>query len=297
MTAGSPAMIRHVEHCMGTVFSFDVRSACDPTAFRDILRWLHWADATFSPYRPDSDISRIAEKRVGVLDCPPQVGFILDLCTRLRDATDGYFDAWATGTLDPSAVVKGWAVDQAHDRLCAAGSTRHCINAGGDIRCVGGRGDGQPWRLGIASPFLPGELVTVVEGFDLALATSGVAERGEHIVDPHIGRPPLGLASLSLVGADLTTVDALSTAAYAMGGAARGWVARRDDVAGFGVTTSGRRWRTAGFPAGRLEPLPGRIRALNRAGQGRLGPRPSTIRATPRVQARPPRTEPTTSEG
>jgi FAD:protein FMN transferase len=250
MKAPASLMFRHVEACMGTVFSFDLRSDVDPAAFRRTLEWLHWVDATFSTYRPDSDINQIDDGRRRVSQCPPEVGFILDLCQELRVTTDGYFDAHAAGMLDPSGVVKGWAVDQAHLQLCAAGSTRHCINAGGDIRCVGGREDGRPWRLGVASPFARDELVTVVEADDLALATSGIAERGHHIVDPHTGRPPSDLVSLSVTGAELTIVDALATAAYAMGPAARPWLERRDGVEAFAVTTNGRTWRTAGFPSG-----------------------------------------------
>ena len=248
MTDGPP-LLRHVEHCMGTVFSFDVRSACDPGAFRETLRWLHWVDGTFSTYRADSDISRLANGHTTVSECVPEVGLILDLCARLNRETDGYFDARAGATLDPSAVVKGWAVEQAHHQLRAAGSTRHCINAGGDIRCIGGRADGQPWRLGIADPFAPGALIAVVEAHDVALATSGVAERGQHILDPHTGQPADELVSLSVVGADLTTVDALATAAFAMGSGARAWIERRGDVSGFGVAANGATWSTPGFPA------------------------------------------------
>ena len=233
---------------MGTVFSFDLRSEVDPGAFAAMLEWLHWVDNTFSTYRPDSAVNQIDDGRLRVAQAPPEVGFILELCDELRLATDGYFDAHAGGLLDPSGVVKGWAVEQAHRRLLAAGSTRHCINAGGDIRCTGGTGPLRPWRLGIASPFARNELVAVVEGEDLALATSGIAERGHHIVDPYTGLPPQGLLSLSVTGADLTTVDALATAAFAMGPSAKSWIEQRPGVEAFAVTTDRQTWATPGFP-------------------------------------------------
>src|SRR5450759_1820513 len=128
------------------------------------------------------------------------------------------------GRLDPSGVVKGWAIERASDILRAGGSANHAVNGGGDIQLAGEAAPGQPWRVGIAHPHQPGELVTVVSGRDIAVATSGTAERGDHIVNPVTGRPATELASITLVGRDLTTVDAYATAAAAMGNAAREWV-------------------------------------------------------------------------
>ncbi len=232
---------------MGTVFSIDVRSDIAPADVDRAIEWLHHIDRTFSTYLPDSEISRLADGREQIVDCRPDVAAVLALCERFRDETDGYFDALATGHLDPSGVVKGWAVDQVDARLRAAGSTRHCINGGGDIRTAA-EADDRPWRLGIAHPLVPGKLVCVVEGRDLALATSGTAERGKHIVDPHSRRPPQGLAGVTLVGEDLTRVDALATAAFAMGEAARDWIAQADGIEGLVVTTAGDVWATSGFP-------------------------------------------------
>jgi thiamine biosynthesis lipoprotein len=240
-------MFRHVEPCMGTMFSFDLRSEFDQSAFGRTLDWLHWVDTTFSTYRPDSDISQIDVGRRTVAQCPPEVGLILDLCEELRVVTGGYFDTRAAGSLDPSGVVKGWAVDNAHDQLRAAGSTRHCINAGGDIRCTGGREEGRPWRLGVSDPRARDRIIAVAESEDLAMATSGTAERGHHIVDPHTGRPPTALLSLSVIGADLTTVDALATAAFAMGPGAQSWLEQREGIEAFAVTTDRRSWSTAGW--------------------------------------------------
>jgi thiamine biosynthesis lipoprotein len=248
---------------MGTVFSFDIRTDSGAAALPDVVRWLHRVDAVFSTYQSDSDINQLADGRKSLADCPAEVAQVLELCDRLAADTNGYFSAQASGRLDPSGAVKGWAVDQADAQLRAGGSMRHCINAGGDIRCAGGDirnaglGDNthagsdsdarQPWRLGIADPINAGRLITVVTGQDFALATSGTAERGEHILDPHTGRPPVGLASVSLVGADLTTVDAYATAAYAMGAEAREWLEHLPDIEALGVTVDGTVWTTSGF--------------------------------------------------
>src|SRR6202035_4613927 len=122
-------------------------------------------------------------------------------------------------------------------------------NGGGDIQCVGDRGPGHPWRVGIADPLRPGLLALAVTGEDLAVAPSGVAERGAHIVNPHTGQPAVGLASLTVVGARLAATDAYATAAFAMGPAARGWVESRDGYEAFAITSAGQVWRTSGFGA------------------------------------------------
>jgi len=145
--------------------------------------------------------------------------------------------------------VKGWAIERAAAMLTAAGSAEHSVNGGGDIQCVGGRGPGQPWRVGIADPLRPGSLTLVVTGQDFAVATSGVAERGGHIVNPHTGQPAVGLASLTVVGHRLAATDAYATAAFAMGAAARDWVESLDGYEAFAVSPGGQVWQTAGFEA------------------------------------------------
>jgi FAD:protein FMN transferase len=249
VTAVAP--LRRVEQCMGTVFSIDVRDpAVDPEELDDVVRWLHWVDATFSTYQPDSQISRLGRGELTIADCAPEVADILDRCERLRRDTDGYFSAYPQGALDPSGLVKGWAIEQASDRLRRAGSTNHCVNGGGDVQCAGDAAPGQPWRVGVAHPLQPGNVAAVVIGTDLAVATSGTAERGAHLVDPHTRRPPDALASLTLVGRHLTDVDAYATAAFAMGPAARDWVEQTPGIEGFGVTLDGVTWCTDGFQLG-----------------------------------------------
>jgi FAD:protein FMN transferase len=234
---------RHVEHCMGTVFSFDVRTpGFDGGVFAAIVRFLHDVDERFSTYRPDSEISRLSRGELTIGQCDRQVVEILDRCAELEGETDGYFSAYASGSLDPSGLVKGWAIERASDMLVAAGSTSHCVNGGGDVHCVGESAPGEPWRVGIAHPLRAGELVTVVAGRDIAVATSGTAERGAHVLDPHTGQAPHGLASVTVIGRHLSEVDTYATAAFAMGSAARDWM---NDLAGhsaFGVNQDGTTW-------------------------------------------------------
>ncbi|MEV0348036.1 FAD:protein FMN transferase [Nonomuraea sp. NPDC050680] len=238
-------MTRHVEHAMGTVFSFDVRHDADDAVARAVA-WLHHVDMVFSPYRPDSAISLLDRGEIDMSDCPPEVAQVLALCAQTEHATNGYFTTRHGGHLDPSGLVKGWAIEEASRMLSEAGASHHCVNGGGDIQLGPGP---SPWRIGIAHPARPGALCTVVSGYDLAIATSGSAERGPHILDPHTGRAADALLSITLVGPRLTAVDAFATAAFAMGDAARDWVEETDDLEAFAVTASGGTWRTSGFAA------------------------------------------------
>jgi thiamine biosynthesis lipoprotein len=223
-----PAQRRVVE-CMGTVFSFDVRPpSVDEQVIEDAVAWLHWVDDTFSTYRPE-------------------VGEILDGCAALARETDGYFSAYAQGSLDPSGLVKGWAIERASDLLRAAGSANHCVNGGGDVQCVGDAMPGRPWRVGLTHPLRPGALAGVAIGTGLAVATSGTAERGAHVVDPQTGLPPHEFASVTVAGARLSRADACATAAFAMGAAAYEWLERLTGYQAFAVAIDGSTWSTSGW--------------------------------------------------
>lgn len=240
--------VRHVEHCMGTVFSFDVRGdAVDPAALQRAVDWLHWVDVTFSTYRKDSAVSRLARGEHSVADCPPEVDEVLELCRQAEQTSGGYFTATPGGALDPSGIVKGWAVERASELLCAAGSSSHAVGGGGDIQATGEPAPGQPWRIGIAHPMRPGTVAAVVTGRHLAVATTGTAERGAHIINPIIGRPPTGLASITVVGEHLSIADGYATAAFAMGTASREWLQGLPGVRAFAVTSDGETWQTDGL--------------------------------------------------
>ncbi|WP_063795907.1 FAD:protein FMN transferase [Peterkaempfera griseoplana] len=212
---------------MGTVFSFDIRDTggdADPgrraaveAALRDAVAWLHRVDAVFSTYRHDSQISRLERGEVTVQECDPEVAEVLARCERAAEETGGWFTARPGGRLDPSGLVKGWAVERAALLLRAAGSTAHSVGGGGDIQTAGDASPGRPWRIGIADPLRPGGLAAVATGSGIAVATSGNAERGPHIRHPRTGEPAGALASLTVVARSLTEADVWATAGFAMG--------------------------------------------------------------------------------
>jgi thiamine biosynthesis lipoprotein len=108
-----------------------------------------------------------------------------------------------------------------------------------------------PWRIGIQHPFDRGAVAAVVHATDLAVATSGTYDRGEHIIDPHTGRPPEGLSSVTICGPDLGTADAYATAAFAMGRQAPRWTAGLVGYEAMTVLGDDTVYTTADFPTAR----------------------------------------------
>jgi thiamine biosynthesis lipoprotein len=161
--------------------------------------------------------------------------------------TDGYFSALWRGEIDPTGLVKGWAIERASLLLRAHGSDNHAVNGGGDMQIAGEASPGRPWRVGISDPLDRTRVLTVVTGRDFAVATSGIAERGPHIVNPFTGTPATDLASVTVVGPELTRVDSYATAAFAMGANAQRWVEALPGHDALIVSSAGVTTATAGF--------------------------------------------------
>lgn len=247
--------IVHVEPVMGTVVSFGVRLSrppgADAPAGREQLdaaidaAWatLHGIDRRFSLYRPDSELSRLGRGEVAEADCSPDVRWVLAACDDIARTSGGAFDARrhrADGIVDPSGFVKGWAVELAAEHLTTAGATSWSIAAGGDVLTAGGPGPGPgpglegdtPWRVGIRHPGQADRVAAVLEIRGGAVATSGLYERGVHILDPRTGAAPFALRSLTVVGPSRAWADAFATAAFVMGLDGLAWV---HDHPGFGA--------------------------------------------------------------
>ncbi len=235
-----------VRHIMGMPIGIDVRAPAGIDV-EPAYAWLREVDATFSTYRDDSDISRLDRGELTLADCRPEVEAVLTRCMDLERETRGYFSVRAAGRLDPSGLVKGWAVAEAAERLVAQGATSFCINAGGDIVARGRPAPDRLWRVGVRHPEDVERLAAVLAVEDLAVATSGAYERGAHILDPHTGRPPAGLLSVTIVGADLATADAYATAAFAMGPDGPAWTAALEGYDAMCITSDHRVLSTPGF--------------------------------------------------
>ena len=142
--------------------------------------------------------------------------------------------------LDPSGVVKGWAVQRASAWLHALPETDFCLSAGGDMVCHTDDPAGRPWRIGIEDPADPARLLAVVPVRRGGVATSGTAHRGEHLVDARTGALPTQVASVTVVAGSLTWADLDATSAYALDAEATTWLARRPGRVGLVVWRDGR---------------------------------------------------------
>jgi thiamine biosynthesis lipoprotein len=234
---------------MGMPIVVDVRDADDPAAAEPLFDWFREVDRRFSTYVAESEVSRLGRGELALDEAHPDVRAILGRCEDLRAETNGFFDVRAAGELDPSGLVKGWSVDRAAAIADDLGWRNYAINAGGDIRLRGGALPAPCWRVGIQHPRERKQVVAVVSGSRLAVATSGAYARGQHVLDPHTRRPPEGVLSVTITGPDLATADAYATAAFAMGVSGPAWTARLPGYEALTLLADGRSLRTPGFPS------------------------------------------------
>ncbi|MCD2194678.1 FAD:protein FMN transferase [Actinomycetospora endophytica] len=240
-TATAARVARRVEHVMGMPISLALRGrhaddAEADAAWAAVLGSLREADRTFSTYREDSVVTAIRHGELAVADAPAEVHEVLAIGARAERATDGAFSVWRDGGLDPSGVVKGWAVQRASAFLGGLDDTDFCLSAGGDMVC---HSDGDPWRIGIEDPRDPGRVLAVVPVRDGAVATSGTAHRGAHLVDARTGTAPAAVAQVTVIARSLTDADVDATAAYALGAQAAEWLGRRVGRGGLVVWDDG----------------------------------------------------------
>ena len=123
--------------------------------------------------------------------------------------------------IDFGGVVKEYAVDRA-GALCLSQGIKHgVVNLGGDIKVIGPRDDGSPWRVGIRHPRNKDELLDTLLLYEGALASSGDYERCilvngvryGHVLNPKTGWPVRYLAAVSVVGDFCVVAGSASTIA------------------------------------------------------------------------------------
>ena len=134
-------------------------------------------------------------------------------------------------SLDPGAIAKGYAADEAAAIIKNAGLKRAIIDLGGNIVILGRNKDARPWRVGIQNPLEKrgvylGILQLTSEVLEQTVVTSGVYERAfeadgksyHHIFSPSDGYPAENeLYSVTIIARNSMNADALSTAAFALG--------------------------------------------------------------------------------
>jgi thiamine biosynthesis lipoprotein len=244
--------VRRTEPVMGTLATVEICDPLDGDPHRladEVFGWLREVDERFSTYRDDSEVCRLNRGELRPPQCSADMRHVLAACADLWRETDGFFDAYATGTLDPSGYVKGWSVQVASEFLTSRGAPHHLVDAGGDIQTRGRPAPGELWQVGVRHPWDPAAVCWILTGTDLAVATSGTYERGPHVIDPRTGRPAVVLRSVTVVGRDLALADGYATAAVAMGTAGLDWLARLPGHESAVVAEDGSSYRSAGLDA------------------------------------------------
>lgn len=157
--------------------------------------------------------------------------------------------------VDLSSIAPGYAVDLLIDQITALGFANAMVEIGGEVRAIGRRRDGRPWRVGVERANQPGaKFARVVDLQNLALTTAGdyrnVSGAGDakftHIIDPATGQAlPFRGVSVAVIAERCIDADALDTALLVMG-PERGyqWCVQHDVAALFQTGERGERVRT-----------------------------------------------------
>lgn len=217
----------HIEDVWNTVVTIECELVS--ISYKDSIDFLHLVDQLFSTYLPDSQVSKLRRGEIEIDEADQLVQQVWQGCLEIREVSDGAFDPWAVpGGFDPSGYVKGWAADQISQQLIKQGAKHIQVNAGGDISVRGGKDSDTPWRIGVAHPNKSNEISKLYSIQTGAIATSGTAERGNHIIDPHTKTIAVGARSATVIGPDAGIADALATALIVSGRDGASWFAKED---------------------------------------------------------------------
>jgi thiamine biosynthesis lipoprotein len=242
--------MRETRILMGMPVTVDVGGAAG-SLVDSVFGYFEQIDRRFSTYRSDSEISAINRGDVPVKDWSGEMTEVLALAERTRSETNGYFDIRRLdGSLDPSGIVKGWAVRNAAEIIRGAGIGDFFIEAGGDIQSSGRNASGADWSVGVRNPFKADEIVKIIYPRGRGVATSGTYARGQHIYNPHGFDDPISeIVSLTVVGSDVLEADRFATAAFAMGRDGILFIEQTSGLEGYLVDANGRATPTSGFGA------------------------------------------------
>jgi thiamine biosynthesis lipoprotein len=214
--------------------------------FDDVFEYFTFIDGKFSTYKSESEISLINQGKISQSDYSEDMKTVFALSEETKKETNGYFDILHEGKLDPSGLVKGWAIHNAAKMLLEEGIENFYIDAGGDIQVAGSNQEGKPWAIGIRSPFKTDEIIKVVYTNNKGVATSGTYIRGSHIYNPKA--ESLGdLVSLTVIGPNVYEADRFATAAFAMGDRGINFIESLSGFEGYAVYKNGTAIFTNGF--------------------------------------------------
>lgn len=239
--------MKRTELIMGMPITIEIVGKNTAQRFTELFDYFRAVDARYSTYKQDSEISQI-NNGLPKTKWSAEMKSVLAMCEQTRQDTKGYFNITHHGKLDPSGLVKGWAIANAADMLRKKKVNNFYIEAGGDIQVSGKDTKRQPWMVGIRNPFNIKEIIKTITVTSEGVATSGVYVRGQHIYNPF--RPDAAIdrvRSLTVVGPNIYEADRFATAAFAMGEQGIGFIELIPGLEGYMVTANGMATYTSGF--------------------------------------------------
>ncbi len=237
---------------MGMPISIEI---ADASATRDALQkifaYFTHVDEKFSPYKDASEVMRINGGEIAEKDYSAEMREVLALAEKTKIDTAGYFDIKKPGgSIDPSGIVKGWAILKAYEQLTDMGYKNFYVDAGGDIQSQGKNKKGEEWSVGIRNPFNSKEIVKIVHPRSAGVATSGSYIRGQHIYNPFAPKEELHeIVSLTVVGPNVLEADRFATGAFAMGREGIHFIEQLSGFEGYAIDSKGIATLTSGFEA------------------------------------------------
>lgn len=242
--------MKQTQIIMGMPITVEVVGPCvTEAAVAAVFAFFRSIDERFSVYKPTSEISQINKGLLQEEAYSSDMKEVLRLCEQTKQETGGYFDIRArNGTLDPSGLVKGWAILRASKMLKGLGCADFSLEAGGDIEVSGKNEEGKPWSVGIRHPFSLQEIVKVVYLHDQGIATSGTYLRGQHVYNPFAKDQPLKeIVSLTVIGPNVYEADRFATAAFVMGREGIQFIERLPGFEGYMIDKNGMATMTTYF--------------------------------------------------
>ena len=242
--------MKETRPCMGMPITVEIVSDADVhTAIEGVFSYFVSVDTRFSTYKTESEIMRINRGELPESAWSTDMHEIFALAEKTKEEANGYFDIRnPDGLLDPSGIVKGWAIHKAANLLEKRGVKNFYIDAGGDIEARGVNDENLPWKIGIRNPFKPAEIVKNVQLSNAGIATSGTYIRGFHIYDPRSPDTVLDeVVSISVIGPNIYEADRFATAAFAMGRQGILFIESLDGLEGYSIDAYGQATYTSNF--------------------------------------------------
>jgi thiamine biosynthesis lipoprotein len=220
-------------------------SSADIEAVFDYFRQI---DTIFSPFKAQSELERFNRGQIKQANLSSEMKEILKLAEQTKIETNGYFDIRTSrGQLDPSGLVKGWAIGHGTQLLQQKGYRNIYVEIAGDIQLCGRNERGELWRIGIRNPFKTSEIIQTINLTGQGIATSGSYLQGEHIYNPFGGQKPDGVVSLTVIGPNVYEADRFATAAFAMGIKGLELIESLPGFEGYMITDKAQAMPTSGF--------------------------------------------------